>query len=88
MEIYAGPFLGYSIASDKYDVLESGVRHMDIYRHNWLVGGIQAGSTYFITKQLGINAGVATEYNILLSSNSSNYTRHCYPITLGLRYKL
>ncbi len=64
MELYFGPFLGYSTASDKYDVVESGVHNVQIYHHNWLVGGIQTGGTYFVKKHFGINAGITTEYNM------------------------
>ena len=85
MEMYIGSFLGYTFSTDKYFISESLRDYQTAYHNHWLVGGIQVGGTYFITKQLGINAGIATEYNVLLSN--LNYDRHFYPITLGLRYK-
>ncbi len=87
LETYIGPFIGYTFATSKEVVSVPNEPHPTQYS-GWLIGGIQVGTTYFITKRFGINIELSTEYNIHLGSDKDQYTEYSFPATLGLRYKI
>jgi hypothetical protein len=87
LETYIGPFIGYTFAVDKI-VVSVPNEPYPTYHHDWLVGGVQVGATYFVTKRLGINVELSGEYNVRSGSKKDEYAKYSFPATLGIRCKL
>jgi len=87
LETFIGPFIGYTIATS-HTVIYAPDEPYPTQHYSWLIGGVQVGGTYFITKRLGVNTDLSTEYNLHSGSNKHQYPKYAFPATLGLRYKL
>jgi hypothetical protein len=90
-ENYVGVAAGYvlKITGDDKAITEFST---DAGRHRYgIIAGVQAGTTYFISKKIGINAQAVADYMPVLVEKAYSHEKIKlinYPITIGLLYKL
>ena len=87
LETYIGPFLGFTFATSRFMVSAPNEAY-PVQHYNWLIGGVQVGGIYFLTKRLGINVDLNAEYNAHSGSNKDEYPKYSFPATIGIRYRL
>ena len=86
-ESYAGVSVGYVLATKNEDALALAEEYYDHVNGNGFAAGAQLGTTYFVTKHLGINAEVGADY-MIITLGGATYNLFAFPATIGVRYKL
>ncbi len=89
-ETYAGLSAGYLFIENSHRKFHINLESMTPNNngYNALSVGVQAGTTYFLTKRLGLNAEMTGDYLRFHSLNYIPVQMFSFPLSAGICYKL
>ena len=87
-EAYSGFSICYTLDGTNTNVPHGNEAFGLPSNHHWFSAGLRCGATYFIAKNIGINAEVEGDNNFHIQNEASGYYLFSFPVTFGIRYRI